>query len=332
LGSIQTEKVALITGVTGQDGAYLSQFLLGKCYEVYGIVRQTGKPNISNLKYLRINEKVKLLNSDLADLPKIINVIEQIRPDEIYNLAAQSSVALSFAKPIATYEFNTKSTLNLLEAIRTINPDIKLYQASSSEMYGNIDRDDLPVTEKHYLNPASPYGVSKASAHMLTKTYRESYGLFASCGILFNHESCLRGKNFVTKKVIETAVRISRGVEHELILGDLQICRDWGYAPEYIKAMWLILQAEHPDDFIICSGSCHSLEEFVSVAFSCLDMDYRQYVKHDGSLHRPSELTYIFGNNHKAVSELNWDYRIDFKQLVEHLVNDEKKYQDNLNC
>jgi len=197
---LSKNKIALITGITGQDGSYLSKFLLGKDYEVYGIIRDTSTPNIRNLKYLQIEEKVNLLKTDLSDLSNIIRIIEKIKPDEIYNLAAQSSVGLSFEQPISTFEFNTSSTLNLLESIRIVNPEIKFYQASSSEMYGNIDENKLPVTENHYLNPSSPYGVSKASAHMITTSYRQSYNLFASCGILFNHESCLRGQNFVTKK------------------------------------------------------------------------------------------------------------------------------------
>jgi GDPmannose 4,6-dehydratase len=237
-------------------------------------------------------------------------------------LAAQSSVGLSFDQPIWTYEFNTLSTLNLLEAIRLINTEIKFYQASSSEMYGNIDKDKLPVTEYHYLNPSSPYGVSKASAHMITTCYRQSYNLFASCGILFNHESCLRGQSFVTKKIIETAINISKGNSKELTLGNLNVFRDWGYAPEYIKVIWMILQHDSADDFVICSGEVHSLEDFVSEVFSNLDMDYKEYLKEDLDLYRPLELEIIYGDNSKAKKILGWNYEIPFKDLIEKLVED----------
>jgi len=319
-------KAALITGITGQDGSYLSKFLLGKGYEVYGIIRDTSTPNIRNLKYLQIEEKVNLLKTNLSDLSNIIRIIEKIKPDEIYNLAAQSSVGLSFEQPISTFEFNTSSTLNLLESSRIVNPEIKFYQASSSEMYGNIDENKLPVTENHYLNPSSPYGVSKASAHMITTSYRQSYNLFASCGILFNHESCLRGQNFVTKKIIETAINISKGKCKELVLGNLNVFRDWGYAPEYIKVMWMILQHDSADDFIICSGEVHSLEDFVSEVFSNLDMDYKEYLKEDLDLYRPLELEIIYGDNSKAKKFLRWNYNMSFNDLINQLVNDYSDY------
>jgi GDPmannose 4,6-dehydratase len=267
-------------------------------------------------------ENVELLKVNLSDLTNIIKTIDKVQPNEIYNLAAQSSVGLSFDQPIWTYEFNTLSTLNLLEAIRLINTEIKFYQASSSEMYGNIDKDKLPVTENHYLNPSSPYGVSKASAHMITTSYRQSYNLFACCGILFNHESCLRGQSFVTKKIIETAINISKGNSKELTLGNLNVFRDWGYAPEYIKVIWMILQHDSADDFVICSGEVHSLEDFVSEVFSNLDMDYKEYLKEDLDLYRPLELEIIYGDNSKAKKILGWNYEIPFKDLIEKLVED----------
>lgn len=319
-------KVALITGITGQDGSYLSSFLLDKGYHVYGIIRDTNIPNLSNLEYLGIAGSVIFLKANLSDLSNIIRVIENVQPDEIYNLAAQSSVGLSFEQPIWTYEFNTLSTLNLLETIRIVNPEIKFYQASSSEMYGNIDKDKLPVTEKHYLNPSSPYGVSKASAHMITTSYRQCYNLFASCGILFNHESCLRAGNFVTKKIIETALRISTGSAKELVMGNMNISRDWGYAPEYIKVIWMILQNEIPDDFIVCSGEIRSLREFVSEVFSQLDLDYKEFVREDSKLFRPLDLDMIYGDNSKARKILNWEYNISFKNLITKLISDEIKY------
>lgn len=319
-------KVALITGITGQDGSYLSQFLLDKWYKVYGIIRDTSTPNLNNLKYLQIQEKVILLNTNLMDLSNIIRIIKKVKPDEIYNLAAQSSVGLSFEQPISTFEFNTSSTLNLLESIRIVNPDIKFYQASSSEMYGNIDENKLPVTENHYLNPSSPYGVSKASAHMITTSYRQCYNIFASCGILFNHESCLRGKKFVTKKVLETAIKIHNGTASELVLGNLNIYRDWGYAPEYVEAMWKILQHSNPEDFIICSGEAHSLEEFIEEVFNNLDLNYKDYVKEDIDLFRPLELKTIYGDNSKAKNIIGWEYNISFSDLIHQLVNDYKDY------
>lgn len=321
-------KVAVITGITGQDGAYLSRFLLGKGYDIYGIIRDTSSPNTLNLDYLGITGDIKFLMTNLSDLSNIIKTIEKTQPDEIYNLAAQSSVGLSFEQPIWTYEFNSISTLNLLESIRLVKPDIKFYQASSSEMYGNIDEDKLPATENHYLNPSSPYGVSKASAHMLTTSYRQCYGLYASCGILFNHDSCLRGRNFVTKKIFETAIKISRGSEDELVLGDLNIYRDWGYAPEYVKVMWMILQHDIPDDFIICSGEVHSLEEFVSEVFSNLDLDYKQYIKEDKNLYRPLELRIIYGDNSKAKEDLKWNYDITFGELIKLLLSDYLDYYE----
>jgi len=318
----------MITGITGQDGTYLSRFLLDKGYRVYGLVRYNAAPNISNLDYLGIEDRVKLLNVDLTELSDVIRVVEKIQPDEIYNLAAQSSVGLSFEQPIATYEFNTSSTLNLLESVRIVNPGIKFYQASSSEMYGNIDKDKLPVTEKHYLNPSSPYGVSKASAHMITTSYRQCYNLFASCGILFNHESCLRPSKFVTKKIVETALKISDGSVNELVMGNMNISRDWGYAPEYIKVIWMILQNGIPDDFIVCSGEVCSLEEFVCEVFTQLDLDYKDFIKVDNNLYRPLDLDIIYGDNSKARNTLNWNYNFKLPELVRKLIEDEIEYSE----
>ena len=324
--SNNSKKKSLITGITGQDGAYLSKFLIESGYAVFGLTRDTATPNLNNLEYLGIKDKVSVLKANLSDLSNLIRIIEKLEPDEIYNLAAQSSVGLSFDQPIWTYEFNTLSTLNLLESIRIVNPEIKFYQASSSEMYGNIDQDKLPVTEKHYLNPSSPYGVSKASSHMITTSYRQCYNLFASCGILFNHESCLRGGNFVTKKIVENAVKIANGHINELVLGDLTISRDWGYAPEYVQAMWKILQHNEPDDFIICSGEVHTLLEFVAEVFSQLGLNHDKYIKVDDTLFRPLELKIIYGDNSKAKNTLGWDYNLSFENLILKLIDDEKKF------
>ena len=321
--------MALITGITGQDGAYLSRFLLNKGYSVYGIIRDSSLPNVQNLNYLGTTERITLIKVNLSDISNIINTIETIQPEEIYNLAAQSSVGLSFEQPIWTYEFNTSSTLNLLESIRLVNPEIKFYQASSSEMYGNIEKNMLPVTEKHYLNPSSPYGVSKASAHMITTSYRQCYNLFASCGILFNHESCLRGHNFVTKKILEAAIKISKRLDKEISLGNLDIYRDWGYAPEYVKVMWKILQHDCPDDFIICSGEIHSLREFVDEVFSHFDLDFKNYVREDSNLFRPLDLDMIYGDNSKAKKILGWKYEISFNDLIKMLVDDYLRYYES---
>lgn len=319
-------KKALITGITGQDGAYLTKFLLNKRYKVTGISRDVSKSNIKNLKYLGIDDMITIIEANLLDLSNIIRIIEKNEPDEVYNLAAQSSVGLSFDQPIGTLEFNIISVANLLEAIRIIQPKIKFYQASSSEMFGNVRKENLPVNENLTFHPVSPYGISKATAHWITVNYREVYGLFAICGILFNHESPLRGKNFVTRKILNTAVKISKGLANSLTLGNLKVYRDWGHAPEYVKAMWLMLQQKKPDDFVICSGECHSLEKFLKEVFEKLNLDFYRFVKIDKSLYRPLELEIIYGDNSKAKKLLGWQYDMPFEQLIDTLVNDEIKY------
>lgn len=321
-------KKALITGITGQDGAYLTKFLLDKGYKVIGTSRNPTESNIKSLRYLGIENEVTLIEANLLDWPNVINIIEKTEPDEVYNLAAQSSVGLSFDQPVRTIQFNTLSTANLLEAIRFANPNVKYYQASSSEMLGSIRETDLPVGESRIFHPVSPYGISKAAAHWITVNYREAYGLFAVSGILFNHESALRGEKFVTKKILNTAVRISRGSAERLTLGNLGVYRDWGYAPDYVKAMWLMLQQEEPDDFVVCSGECHSLKEFAEQAFKKLDLDFERFVTIDKRFHRPLELEIIYGDNSKAKRLLGWQYDMTFEQLIDTLVNDEIKYVD----
>jgi len=317
---------ALITGITGQDGSYLARFLLDEGYEVVGITRNISDSNIKNLRYLGIDNMVTLTEANLLDLSNVISRIEKNEPDEIYNLAAQSSVGLSFDQPIETLEFNIVSVANLLEAIRIVRPRIKFYQASSSEMFGNVREENLPVNENLLFHPVSPYGISKATAHWITVNYRESYGLFAICGVLFNHESALRDKNFVTKSILNTAVKIKQGLAESITLGNLKVYRDWGYAPEYVKAMWLMLQQEKPDDYIICSGERHSLEEFVKEVFRKLNLGFDRFVKIDKSFYRPLELEVIYGDNSKAKRLLGWQYDMTFKQLIDTLVNDEIKY------
>jgi GDPmannose 4,6-dehydratase len=319
-------KIAIITGITGQDGSYLSKFLIEQGYKVFGFIRDASSPKLRNLKYLGIFDKVKLVSANLLDLPNLVGLIDIIKPDEIYNLAAQSSVGLSFKQPMATMQFNTISTANLLEAIRVVKPDAKFYQASSSEMHGNVKKEDLPINGKNPIHPVSPYAISKAASHWMTINYREAYGLFAVCGTLFNHESPLRGEHFVTKKILDTAVRIRRGLADHLLLGNLRVFRDWGYAPEYIEAIWLMLQQEEPEDFIICSGEAHSLEEFVKEVFKKLDLDFERFVKIDKSLYRPVDLEIIYGDNSKAKELLGWQYDTKFEELIRVLVKDENEY------
>jgi GDPmannose 4,6-dehydratase len=317
-------KKTLITGVTGQDGAYLSRVLLEKGYKVYGTVRDSIAPHSRNLKLLGIENSLELIPTDLLDLSNVIRLLERIKPDEIYNLASQSSVGLSFEQPIGTVEFNIMSTMNLLEAIRILPIKAKFYQASSSEMYGKAN--ELPITEKTALHPVSPYAVSKAASHWMTVNYREAYGIFCSCGILFNHESVLRAGHFVTKKIISTAARINKGSKETLRLGNIEIRRDWGFAPEYVKAMWLMLQQDEPDDYVIATGEAHSLREFVELAFSHAGLDWKDHVAVDKALYRPSEIDVIYGNPAKAKAKIGWEYNLVFENLIKRLVEEELKH------
>ena len=317
-------KKALITGITGQDGSYLSKVLLDKGYKVYGVVRDSTATNLANLKFLGVEDRIELIPANLLDLSNVIRLLDMTKPDEIYNLAAQSSVAISFNQPIGTIEFNVLSTLNLLEAMRILQVEAKFYQASSSEMHGKVK--DLPVTEKTVLHPVSPYAISKATGHWIAINYREAYDLFCCSGILFNHESVLRPRHFVTKKIIATAVRISKGSQEKLRLGNIEIKRDWGYAPEYVKAMWLMLQQDYPDDYVIATNEAHSLKEFVELAFASLGLNWEKHVIIDKSLYRPSDIDIIYGSSKKAKERLGWEYNISFDELVELLVREELRY------
>ena len=319
-------KTAMITGVTGQDGAYLAKLLLNKGYDIIGLARNNSRRNMKNLRYLCIDYKINFIKMDLLNLSSIVRIIEKNKIDEIYNLAAQSSVGLSFIQPTETLEFNIVSTAKLLEAIRITNPKIKFYQASSSEMFGNVKKENLPINEDFLLHPISPYGISKAASHWITINYREAHKLFAVCGISFNHESVLRNKNFVTKKIINSAVKISLGLPDELRLGNIKICRDWGYAPTYVEAMWLMLQQDSPDDYIISSGEVHSLEEFVIKVFEKLNLNVDKFVKIDKSLYRPNDLEINYGDNSKAKNKLNWKYDMSFDQLIYKLIDDEIEF------
>lgn len=314
------KKIALITGITGQDGAYLARFLLEKDYTVVGVIRNNHSSNYKNLTYLKIGNRIVFEECDLRDLPYVIRTIERYNPDEIYNLAAQSSVGLSFQQPTATITYNILSVLNLLEAIRIVNDKIKFYQASSSEMYGKVNH--LPITLDTPMHPLSPYAISKASSHWTVANFRESFGLFASAGILFNHESHLRSKNFFVKKVIIESLRIKAGVQSKLKLGNIDVRRDFGFAPKYVEAMWLILQQDSPSDFIICSGKSISLREVVEHVFNRLDIDSSK-MEYDASLKRPAEIEDIYGDNSRSKILLNWSYDLDFKAVLDQLVEEE---------
>jgi len=316
------KKTALITGITGQDGAYLSEFLLGKGYRVIGLVRSYLNPRLKGLAYLGIDKEVELEYCDLQDHSQIINLIARLKPDEIYNLAAQSSVSTSFAQPISTIHFNIISVLYLLEAIKLVNQDIRFYQASSSEMYGKPAT--LPIQENSVLHPLSPYGISKASAHWIAINYREVHSLFTSCGILFNHESFLRSENFFVKKVLRQAIEIKKGQREVLEVGNIDIRRDFGYAKEYVKAMWLMLQQEKPDDYIICSGKSVSLREIIEHIFGRLGIPMDRLVV-SKDLFRPTEIMDNYGDNSKARTNLNWEYNLSFFDVLDILLEEEMR-------
>ncbi len=321
-------KTAIITGITGQDGAYLSKFLLGKDYRVIGITRSLQQGKLNGLSFLGIENNVELVEANVFDLSNIVRLLEKYQPDEFYNLAAQSSVGLSFEQPIGTLEFNIISVANILEAIRIMKKDIKFYQSSSSEMYGNVDKNTLPIDENFIIHPASPYAISKAASHWISVNYREAYGLFISSGILFDHESVLRRPNFVTKKIISSALKIKSNELDVLRVGNTSIRRDWGYAPEYIKVMWKMLNVEKPGDYIICTGEANTLQQFIEKVFIQLDLEPEKYIKFDENLYRPVELEISYGNPSKARAELNWNYSITFDDLIQKLIEEEILYQE----
>lgn len=318
-------KRALICGISGQDGAYLSQLLLGKGYEVYGTSRDAQMSTFNNLRQLGVIEQIKLMSMALNDFRSVFQTISKIQPDEIYNLAGQSSVGLSFEQPVETLESISVGTLNLLEAIRFMGRPIKLYNAGSSECFGEVG--NIAADEATPFRPRSPYGVAKAAAFWEVANYREAYGLFACSGILFNHESPLRPERFVTKKIISSVCRIAEGSREELNLGNISIQRDWGWAPEYVEAMWLMLQQEEPEDFVIATGETHSLEEFLSEAFDCVGLNWQDHVIIDDTLMRPSEIAIGKGNPAKASEFLGWRARNKMKDVVRMMVNHE---QNNL--
>lgn len=313
---------ALITGITGQDGSYLADFLLSKGYRVYGMVRRSSTENFDRIEHIK--DKVTLVQADLLDQLSIINIIKEIRPDEVYNLAAQSFVPTSWVQPVLTGEFTALGVTRMLEAIRLVDPKIKFYQASSSEMFGKVR--ETPQTELTPFHPRSPYGVAKAYGHWITVNYRESYGIFACSGILFNHESPRRGKEFVTKKITDHVARIKLGQIRELRLGNLDAKRDWGFAGDYVRAMWLMLQQAAADDFVIATGRTHSVREFCKIAFSHVGLDYEKHVVVDQQFVRPAEVDLLLGDSAKAKRQLGWEPEVSFERLVTMMVDADLEY------
>jgi GDPmannose 4,6-dehydratase len=312
---------ALITGITGQDGSYLAELLLEKGYEVFGLTRRLSASNYWRIEHLL--DRLTLLPGDLLDQLSLIRVLERVKPHELYNLAAMSFVPASWDQPMLTGEFNSQGVTRVLEAVRDVDPTIRMYQASSSEMYGKVR--EVPQKETTPFYPRSPYGVSKVFAHYITVNYRESYGLFAVSGILFNHESPRRGLEFVTRKVTDGVARIKLGKAKELRLGNLNAHRDWGFAGDYVRAMWLMLQQESADDFVIATGESHSVQELVEIAFSRAGLDWKRHVKEDPAFLRPAEVDHLVGDASKAQSVLGWKPSVDFKGLVEMMVDADLK-------
>lgn len=307
-------KKALITGVTGQDGAYLAEFLLAQGYDVHGTSRNPSYERLARLRGLGIAEKVKIHATDLGGIEDVSGLLRQVRPSEIYHLAGQSSVATSFQQPAITMSSAFLGTINLLETIRRDAPEIRLYHSASSEMFGGDC--DHPCSEFDQFDPRSPYAVGKAASHWALINYRESYGLYACSAILFNHESPLRGANFVTRKITDAVARIRAGSSQELRLGDLSIRRDWGYAPEYVQAMWLMLQQDNPEEYVVATGESHRLQDFVEIAFAEVGLDWRQYTVSDATLFRTNEVRCTVGNPTKAKDKLGWEARTRFNDLV----------------
>jgi len=308
---------ALITGITGQDGSYLAEFLLEKGYEVGGVVRRSSTEKFDRLEGIR--EKVSIFQADLLDQTSLIDVMRSFKPKEIYNLAAQSFVPTSWAQPVLTGEFTALGVTRMLEAIRQVDSSIRFYQASSSEMFGKVR--ETPQNEMTPFHPRSPYGVAKVYGHWITVNYRESYDLYAVSGILFNHESPRRGMEFVTRKITSTVARIVKGQAQELRLGNLDSQRDWGYAGDYVRAMWMMLQAGTPDDYVIATGETHSVREFAEKAFARAGLDWKKHVVIDPALFRPAEVDVLIGDASKAKKNLNWRPEVSFDQLVERMVD-----------
>lgn len=312
-----SKKVALITGITGQDGSYLAEFLLDKGYKVCGMVRRASVEKYDRIEHIR--DQIELVQGDLLDQYSLISVLKQVRPSEVYNLAAQSFVPTSWAQPVLTSEFTAIGVTRMLESIRLVDPSIRFYQASSSEMYGRVR--ETPQSELTPFYPRSPYGVAKVYGHYITVNYRESYDLFAVSGILFNHESPRRGLEFVTRKVTDGVARIKLGLAKELRLGNLDARRDWGFAGDYVEAMWLMLQQDAPDDFVIATGETHTVEKLVDVAFSHAGLKWKDYVRQDPAFLRPAEVDLLIGDPSKAQQQLGWKPRVSFEQMIQMMVD-----------
>lgn len=307
---------ALITGITGQDGSYLAELLLERGYHVAGVLRRSSTDSLDRIEHLR--DRIELVQADLLDQLSLIDVMEKVQPDEVYNLAAQSFVPTSWQQPVLTAEFDAVGVIRMLEAIRLVNRKIRFYQASSSEMFGKAPP---PQSESTQFHPRSPYGVAKVYGHFITVNYRESYDLFACSGILFNHESPRRGKEFVTRKISDGAARIKRGLSRELRLGNLEARRDWGFAGDYVRAMWLMLQQDAPGDYVIATGSAHSVRDFAALAFRRVGLDWREFVKEDPSLLRPAEVDHLIGDASRARERLGWRPEVSFEDLVNLMVD-----------
>jgi len=325
-------KKALITGITGQDGSYLAELLVAKGYEVHGIIRRASTFNTGRIDHLYKDPHINgvhlfLHYGDIADSTNLIKLLYRIQPDEVYHLAAQSHVRVSFDIPEYTGDVTALSTVRILEAIRETGSKSRFYQASSSEMFGKVN--EVPQRETTPFYPRSPYGAAKVYAHWMTVNYRESYGMFAASGILFNHESPRRGETFVTRKITRAAVRIKAGLQKNLYLGNLDAKRDWGYAKEYVEAMWLMLQQDKPDDYVVATGETHSVSEFLEETFSYLDLDWHNYVERDEKYLRPTEVDLLIGDASKAKRELNWEPKITFKELVHLMVDADLRLLQN---
>lgn len=316
---------ALITGITGQDGSYLAELLLEKGYEVFGMVRRASTENFERISHLI--DRVQLKQADLLDQLSLIDILKEVNPDEVYNLAAQSFVPTSWIQPVLTAEFTALGVTRLLEAIRLVNRDIKFYQASSSEMFGKVR--ESPQNENTPFYPRSPYGVAKVYGHHITVNYRESYGIFACSGILFNHESPRRGREFVSRKVTEGVAKIKLGLADKLFMGNLDTRRDWGYAVDYVKAIWLMLQQKSPQDFVIATGISHSVRDLLRVAFGYLRLDYQDYAVIDPKLYRMAEVEHLLGDSTKARKELGWKPEVNFEEMIQMMVDTDLKRLQN---
>jgi GDPmannose 4,6-dehydratase len=319
------KKRALITGITGQDGSYLAEFLLSMGYEVFGLVRRTSTLNFERIRH--IQEQITLIPGDMSDQTSLTRALKDSQPDEVYNLAAQSFVQTSWSQPVFTGDVTALGVTRLLDAIRELNPEIRFYQASSSEMFGKVV--EVPQKESTPFYPRSPYGVAKVYGHWITINYRESYGLHATSGILFNHESPRRGLEFVTRKVTYHAAKIKLGLANELRVGNLDSQRDWGFAGDYVQAMWMMLQQDAPDDYVIATGKTHSIERLLEVAFDCVDLNWKDYTIQDARYMRPAEVDLLIGDPTKAGQKLGWEPRVSFEQLVQMMVESDLQLLKN---